>query len=162
MAARPLDVPLEYVRLGLRFDRLESGFVDAYTGDPRVRAEVEDEPAPTPVQLRDRARALLGELAAEEVGAIGGKVRSVPLPQQGAGLVAQPLRRGGGLVVHLGPDPGVAGVRVDEAGLQPVEAQPQPHVLQGDVESSGCHGGSFAAPPDTATRQPPKRRCRAE
>src|SRR5215218_6163549 len=62
MAARPLGVPLEYVRLGLRFDRLESGFVDAYTGDPRVRAEVDDEPAPTPVQLRDRARALLGEL----------------------------------------------------------------------------------------------------
>jgi len=24
-----LDVALEYVRLGLRFDRLESGFVDA-------------------------------------------------------------------------------------------------------------------------------------
>ena len=38
MAAGALDVPLEYVRLGLRFDRLESGFVDAYTGDPRIRA----------------------------------------------------------------------------------------------------------------------------
>jgi hypothetical protein len=62
MAARALDVPLEYVRLGLRFDRLEAGFVDAYTGDPRVRAEVEGEPTPTPAQLRDRARALLGEL----------------------------------------------------------------------------------------------------
>src|SRR3954468_1192944 len=64
MAALPRDVPLEYVRLGLRFDRLESGFVDAYTGNPRIRAEVEDEPAPTPVQLRDQARALLGELDA--------------------------------------------------------------------------------------------------
>jgi hypothetical protein len=64
MAAAPLDVPLEYVRLGLRFDRLESGFVDAYTGDPRIRTAVEDEPAPTPVGLRDRARALLGELDA--------------------------------------------------------------------------------------------------
>jgi hypothetical protein len=64
MAAGALDVPLEYVRLGLRFDRLESGFVDAYTGSPRIRAEVEDEPAPTPVQLRDQARALLGELDA--------------------------------------------------------------------------------------------------
>ena len=62
MAARPLDVPLEYVRLGLRFDRLESGFVDAYTGDPRVRAEVQDEPAPTPQLLRDQARTLLREL----------------------------------------------------------------------------------------------------
>ncbi|GAA3172352.1 hypothetical protein GCM10010531_27280 [Blastococcus jejuensis] len=57
-----MDLPLEYVRLGLRFDRLESGFADAYTGDPRIRAEVEDEPAPTPKQLRDQARALLAEL----------------------------------------------------------------------------------------------------
>ena len=57
-----LDLPLEYVRLGLRFDRLESGFVDAYTGDPRVRAQVEDEPAPTPQLLRDQARGLLREL----------------------------------------------------------------------------------------------------
>jgi hypothetical protein len=62
MAARPLDVPLEYVRLGLRFDRLESGFVDAYTGDPRIRAQVQDEPAPTPRTLRDQARTLLREL----------------------------------------------------------------------------------------------------
>jgi hypothetical protein len=62
MAAGAVDVPLEYVRLGLRFDRLESGFVDAYTGDPRLRAAVADEPAPTAQQLRDQARALLGEL----------------------------------------------------------------------------------------------------
>lgn len=64
MSAGALDVPLEYVRLGLRFDRVEGGFVDAYTGDPRLRAEVESEPAPTPQQLRDRARVLLGELDA--------------------------------------------------------------------------------------------------
>src|SRR3712207_1760839 len=62
MAAGAVDVPLEYVRLGLRFDRLEPGFVDAYTGDPRLRAAVADEPAPTPHQLRDQARALLAEL----------------------------------------------------------------------------------------------------
>jgi hypothetical protein len=62
MAALPPDLPLEYVRLGLRFDRLESGFVDAYTGDPRVRAEVADEPAPTPQQLAQQARILLAEL----------------------------------------------------------------------------------------------------
>jgi hypothetical protein len=67
--ARSLDVPLEYVRLGLRFDRLESGFVDAYTGDRRVRAAVEDEPAPTPQGLRDQARALLGELGAADLPA---------------------------------------------------------------------------------------------
>src|SRR5215212_1160569 len=64
MPAGALDVPLEYVRLGLRFDRLESGFVDAYTGDPRIRAEVADEPAPTAKALRDQARGLLLELDA--------------------------------------------------------------------------------------------------
>src|SRR4051794_27125408 len=64
MASRALDLPSEYVRLGLRFDRLESGFVDAYTGDPRIRAEVADEPAPTPRGLRDQARGLLRELDA--------------------------------------------------------------------------------------------------
>jgi hypothetical protein len=64
MTAGALDLPLEYVRLGLRFDRLESGFVDAYTGDPRIRAQVADEPAPTPQALRDQARGLLGELDA--------------------------------------------------------------------------------------------------
>jgi hypothetical protein len=69
MPAGALDVPLEYVRLGLRFDRLESGFVDAYTGDPRVRAEVVDEQAPTPQGLRDQARALLRELDAAELPA---------------------------------------------------------------------------------------------
>jgi hypothetical protein len=57
-----VDLPLEYVRLGLRFDRLESGFVDAYTGDPRIRAEVGDEAAPTPKQLRNQARELLAEV----------------------------------------------------------------------------------------------------
>jgi hypothetical protein len=67
MAALPLDLPLEYVRLGLRFDRLESGFVDAYTGDPRLRAEVADEPAPIPSGLRDQARALLRELDAADL-----------------------------------------------------------------------------------------------
>jgi hypothetical protein len=69
MAVLPLDLPLEYVRLGLRFDRLESGFVDAYTGDPRLRAEVDDEPAPTPSGLRDQARTLLRELDAADLPA---------------------------------------------------------------------------------------------
>jgi hypothetical protein len=69
MAAGAIDLPLEYVRLGLRFDRLESGFVDAYTGDPRIRAEVADETAPTPQGLRDQARSLLRELDAADLPA---------------------------------------------------------------------------------------------
>src|SRR3954471_3004170 len=64
MPAGAIDVPVEYVRLGLRFDRLESGFVDAYTGDPQIRAQVADEPAPTPQGLRNQARGLLRELDA--------------------------------------------------------------------------------------------------
>ena len=69
MSSPAADLPLEYVRLGLRFDRLESGFVDAYTGDPRLRAEVADEPAPTPSGLRDQARTLLRELDATDLPA---------------------------------------------------------------------------------------------
>ena len=65
----PVDIPFEYLRLALRFDRLESGFVDAYTGDPRIRAEVESEAAPTPQQLRDQARALLTELTSADLPA---------------------------------------------------------------------------------------------
>ena len=64
-----VDVPLEYVRLGLRFDRVEPGFVDAYTGDGRIRAAVQDEPAPTPQGLRDQARGLLAELASADLAA---------------------------------------------------------------------------------------------
>jgi hypothetical protein len=59
-----MDVAGEYVRLGLRFDRLESGFVDAYTGDPAVRADVEREPVPRPADLVAQARAIRAELPA--------------------------------------------------------------------------------------------------
>ena len=52
----------EYVRLGLAFDRLERGFVDAWTGPARVRAEVESGPLPRPDELRRRARELLDAL----------------------------------------------------------------------------------------------------
>ena len=79
MSALPLDLPLEYVRLGLRFDRLEPGFVDAFTGDKRLRAQVEDEPAPTAAALREQARALLAELdaaglAADRTGYLRGQL----------------------------------------------------------------------------------------
>jgi hypothetical protein len=57
-----VDVAREYVLLGLRFDRLESGFVDAYTGDPALRRQVENEPPPSPSALAAAARSLRGSL----------------------------------------------------------------------------------------------------
>ncbi|MBI1758442.1 MAG: DUF885 domain-containing protein [Actinobacteria bacterium] len=57
-----MDVPREYLRLGLRFDRLEEGFVDAFTGDPELRASVGDEPPPDPARLAETARGLIAEL----------------------------------------------------------------------------------------------------
>lgn len=57
-----MDVAREYVVLGLRFDRLSEGFVDAYTGDPALRAQVADEARPLPVALGAQARDLRREL----------------------------------------------------------------------------------------------------
>uniref|UniRef100_UPI003D912742 DUF885 domain-containing protein n=1 Tax=Gordonia sp. B7-2 TaxID=3420932 RepID=UPI003D912742 len=54
----------DYLRLGLAFDRLEEGFVDAYTGDPALRAEVAGAPTPEPGALARRARDLRAELPA--------------------------------------------------------------------------------------------------
>jgi hypothetical protein len=59
-----MDLPREYLKLGLRFDRLVDGFVDAYTGDPALRASVLSEPAPVPADLARRARELRAELPA--------------------------------------------------------------------------------------------------
>jgi len=62
-AQRPSDDPvIEYLRIGLLFDRLEEGFVDAFTGDPALRAEAQNAPRPDPAQLGARARALLERL----------------------------------------------------------------------------------------------------
>jgi hypothetical protein len=58
-----MDLVTEYLKLGLRFNRVVDGFVDAYTGDPALRREVADEPAPVPGDLARRA----GELTAEVV-----------------------------------------------------------------------------------------------
>ncbi|MBF6069271.1 DUF885 domain-containing protein [Nocardia farcinica] len=60
MDAHPLVT--EYLRLGLAFDRLEEGFVDAYTGDPALRREVANAPAPQPRELARRAAELRAAL----------------------------------------------------------------------------------------------------
>ncbi|MGF6883165.1 hypothetical protein ABIA39_005175 [Nocardia sp. GAS34] len=60
MDAHPLVT--DYLRLGLAFDRLEDGFVDAYTGDPALRRELQEGPAPAPHELATRAAALRKEL----------------------------------------------------------------------------------------------------
>jgi Bacterial protein of unknown function (DUF885) len=57
-----VDLVREYLLLGLRFDRLIEGFVDAYTGDTALRRLVDNEPKPHPGQLAARAAALRAEL----------------------------------------------------------------------------------------------------
>ena len=52
----------EYLLLGLGFDRLEEGFVDAYTGDPALRRQVENAPKPDPRVLARTAANLRAEL----------------------------------------------------------------------------------------------------
>ncbi|MEI6251280.1 MAG: DUF885 domain-containing protein [Mycobacteriaceae bacterium] len=52
----------EYLLIGLRFDRIEEGYVDSFTGDGRLRAQVSDEPAPQPAALAAQAIGLLGAL----------------------------------------------------------------------------------------------------
>ncbi len=54
----------EYLMLGLRFDRVEEGYVDSFTGDPELRRAVADEPAPEPADLARQAERLLAELTA--------------------------------------------------------------------------------------------------
>ena len=49
----------EYLMLGLRFDRIEEGYVDAFTGDPGLRRQVADEPTPNPAELARHADRLL-------------------------------------------------------------------------------------------------------
>ncbi|BBY31417.1 DUF885 domain-containing protein [Mycolicibacterium sediminis] len=56
----------DYLTLGLRFDRIEEGYVDSFTGDPALRAAVADEPAPEPAALARDARRLLAEVPTVE------------------------------------------------------------------------------------------------
>ncbi|MEB3021218.1 DUF885 domain-containing protein [[Mycobacterium] crassicus] len=48
----------EYLLLGLRFDRIETGYVDAFTGDPALQRLVENEPMPDPAALARQAEKL--------------------------------------------------------------------------------------------------------
>jgi hypothetical protein len=52
----------EYLLLGLRFDRIEPGYVDAFTGNPALRQTVAAEPAPDPADLAQTAARLLAAL----------------------------------------------------------------------------------------------------
>ena len=54
----------DYLTLGLRFDRIEEGYVDSFTGDPALRRAVADEPPPEPTELARQADRLLAELPA--------------------------------------------------------------------------------------------------
>ena len=54
----------EYLTLGLRFDRVEEGYVDSFTGDPALKRAVESEPSPDPADLARQAQRLLAELPA--------------------------------------------------------------------------------------------------
>lgn len=58
----PVDLVTEYLKLGLRFDRLVAGYVDAYIGDPALRQEVENEPTPDPAHLAIQASVLSREI----------------------------------------------------------------------------------------------------
>ncbi|GAS97392.1 CalR9 protein [Mycolicibacterium canariasense] len=52
----------DYLLLGLRFDRLEEGYVDSFTGDPQLRRQVAAEPAPDPAELTRQAHRLLAQV----------------------------------------------------------------------------------------------------
>ncbi|KUI14162.1 hypothetical protein AU193_09125 [Mycobacterium sp. GA-1285] len=65
-ASTSVSIVREYLLLGLRFDRLEEGYVDAFTGDPALRHAVAAEPQPDPSDLARQAERLMGELASVE------------------------------------------------------------------------------------------------
>ncbi|HEV7907847.1 MAG TPA: DUF885 domain-containing protein [Pseudonocardiaceae bacterium] len=58
----------EYQLLGLRFDKLVPGFVDSFTGDQRLRRQVDNESTPEPSVLAARATLLRRELRGADLG----------------------------------------------------------------------------------------------
>ena len=58
-----MDLVHEYLKLGLRFDRVVEGYVDAWIGPAALRAQVADEPQPEPLDLSRQAAALSTQVA---------------------------------------------------------------------------------------------------
>ena len=61
-ASTSIPIVRDYLLLGLRFNRVEDGYVDSFTGDPELRRIVADEPSPEPADLARQADLLLAEL----------------------------------------------------------------------------------------------------
>ncbi|MGV0849772.1 DUF885 domain-containing protein [Mycolicibacterium phlei] len=61
-ASTSVSLVREYLLLGLRFDRIEEGYVDSFTGDPALRQAVAAEPQPDPADLARQAERLLAEV----------------------------------------------------------------------------------------------------
>lgn len=70
----------EYLMLGLRFDRIEEGYVDSFTGDPELRRAVAGETAPDPGELAVQADRLLA------------RIGDAGLPEQRVRFIAAQLR----------------------------------------------------------------------
>ncbi len=62
-ASTSIPIVRDYLLLGLRFNRVEDGYVDSFTGDPELRRIVADEPSPEPADLARQADRLLAELS---------------------------------------------------------------------------------------------------
>ena len=89
-----LDIPREYCLLGLRFDRLVEGFVDAYFGDESLRAQVAGEPKPDPAARARRAAELRAELpssglAPERIDFLDGQLAALAV--SGRKLAGEPI-----------------------------------------------------------------------
>jgi hypothetical protein len=63
-----LDIAREYVSLGLRFNALVDGFVDAFIGDAELSKRIANEPTPDPDELARGAALLRRELPAAGLG----------------------------------------------------------------------------------------------
>ena len=110
----------QYLRLGLAFDRLERGFVDAWTGPAALRAQVESGPVPTAASLAARARDLLRELPSAGLSA----ERTAFLEGQLTGLLTSARVMAGEPVAYLDQVQAYFQVR---PALGPVEAYEAAH-----------------------------------